>query len=453
MSDKNDTMKKTVLLLLFICIRPLSAQVCFNPNSPHFGIGHLYCICSADFNKDGKLDLAAGEAGGDNVEISLATGPGSFGAPTLFTAGSMPISITTADFNGDANIDIATANFNSSDVSILLGDGTGSFSSPINFGVDVYPTCIISADFNNDGNVDLAVTTEASNDVSVFLGTGTGSFGIKTNFPAGTPALPLTFADFNEDGNIDIAAANSNNVSVLLGTGTGSFSTALNYTTTCAQTIETADFNTDGHADLVTTCDLTLGGYVSILLGNGTGGFGSETNFNVDHPSEVTCADFNGDGYIDLATNNSNNYISVLNGTGTGSFTLVLTLLIPYLSTTDIINGDFNGDSKIDLVIACENSNAISILLNCITVLGIENLSEKQQTSIFPNPTSDEFIIEANTTEQLTIDLYDLNGRHVFTKSVSDKSSISVTDLKEGIYTLTVKTVDRVINKKLAIIH
>jgi len=75
------------------------------------------------------------------------------------------------------------------------------------------------------------------------------------------------------------------------------------------------------------------------------------------------------------------------------------------------------------------------------------------QVTVYPNPTSDQFFIETNSTDKLTVDLYDVNGRHVFSKSVSDKSNINVTTLNEGIYTLSIKTADRVINKKLVILR
>jgi hypothetical protein len=88
------------------------------------------------------------------------------------------------------------------------------------------------------------------------------------------------------------------------------------------------------------------------------------------------------------------------------------------------------------------------------TVTGISEQNYPATTvNIYPNPTSDQFYIEANTTDKLNVDLYDVNGRHVFSKSVNNKSNINVTTLDDGIYTLTIKTVDHVINKKLAILH
>ncbi|HXB39925.1 MAG TPA: T9SS type A sorting domain-containing protein [Bacteroidia bacterium] len=87
------------------------------------------------------------------------------------------------------------------------------------------------------------------------------------------------------------------------------------------------------------------------------------------------------------------------------------------------------------------------------TIMSIEKLSNSLSITIYPNPTSDLFFINANTTDKLTVDLFDVNGKHVFSTSVSDKENINVTPLDNGAYTLTIKTTDRVINKKLVILR
>jgi hypothetical protein len=91
---------------------------------------------------------------------------------------------------------------------------------------------------------------------------------------------------------------------------------------------------------------------------------------------------------------------------------------------------------------------------NCLQqTLGVANFNNKQETIIYPNPTSDQFFVETNTTDKLTVDLYDVNGRHVFNASIRNKSNINVTTLDEGVYTLTIKMTDRIINKKLVIVR
>ena len=89
----------------------------------------------------------------------------------------------------------------------------------------------------------------------------------------------------------------------------------------------------------------------------------------------------------------------------------------------------------------------------CNQVTGIVNHTQSENIFISPNPTSNQFLIETNTTDKLNIGLYDINGRGMFSADVLDKSTINVTGLNEGVYTLIIRTSDRMLNKKLVIIR
>ena len=75
------------------------------------------------------------------------------------------------------------------------------------------------------------------------------------------------------------------------------------------------DFNGDGVQDLATANFSS--GNVSVLIGTGTGSFGPASNFPVgSFPYSVAVGDFNGDGVQDLATANFYSInVSVLIGT------------------------------------------------------------------------------------------------------------------------------------------
>jgi hypothetical protein len=84
-------------------------------------------VAVADFNGDGKPDLVLANEKSNTVSVLLnTTTPGastpSFAAQQTFATGSAPVSVAVADFNGDGKPDLAAANNFSSTVSVLLNN-------------------------------------------------------------------------------------------------------------------------------------------------------------------------------------------------------------------------------------------------------------------------------------------------------------------------------------------
>ena len=125
-------------------------------------------------------------------------------APAItFAVGTNPSSVISADFNGDGKMDLAIANHGSNNVSILLGNGTGSFGSATNFTTGSGSRSVISADFNGDGKADLAIANDIGN-VSILLGNGNGTFPAAVNYSVGSRPESVTVGDFNGDGKVDL---------------------------------------------------------------------------------------------------------------------------------------------------------------------------------------------------------------------------------------------------------
>ena len=230
----------------------------------------------ADFNGDGKLDIAAGSydhqgSGSDSgyVGVLLGTGAGTFGTPQL--GGGIvnwTSDLVAADFNADGKLDLA-APLNGY-IEVALGDGNGMFGYSYLYDSSNNGSSIVAADFNADGKVDLAAGGNSS--VSVLLGNGNGYFGTAQTYNAGSGFLSdLAVADFNGDGKLDLIASNSSNgtVSVLLGTGAGPFTPPVTVAVgSSPQGVAVGDLNGDGRADAAAAN--AGSNTVSVLLNDGT---------------------------------------------------------------------------------------------------------------------------------------------------------------------------------------
>ena len=90
-----------------------------------------------------------------------------------------------ADFNGDGRTDLAVANSGTNDVSVLLSNGDGTFQNQVRYAVGDYPIALVAGDFTGDGRTDLAVANAGSYDVSVLLGNGDGTFQNQVRYAVG----------------------------------------------------------------------------------------------------------------------------------------------------------------------------------------------------------------------------------------------------------------------------
>jgi hypothetical protein len=272
--------------------------------------------------------------------------------------------VAIADFDHDTHLDLVT-----STTTVLLGNGDGTFGSGTTNLVSGTSLDVVVADFNGDGNPDFAVPDTTTAQVRVIFGDGAGGFPTNTSL-ATTSASCLAAADFDNDGHVDIVTANdysSGSLAFLPGNGSGGFGPATNYTSFFLgrpQSIATGDLDSDGNRDLVVAGTMTLGQVVA-LRGMGDGTFRSITNFSyTDTARSAVFANINGDDIPDIVVVARNVFLHA--GLGRGKFAPATTFSTQFSSGTGrrVAAADLNGDARPDLVVGSFGGTLVNVFLN-----------------------------------------------------------------------------------------
>jgi hypothetical protein len=261
----------------------------------------------ADFNADGRPDVAVAAFTGANATIMLRQAAGGFAAEAGSPSpGGRASAVASADFNGDGRPDVAVANWDGGTISVFLRQANNTFVAE-GGGIDVgaNPRYIVASDFNHDGQPDLAVVNQGSSTVTVLL-RQLGGFTVEgAPIPVGAVPAGMASADFNGDGLPDLAIANSGDgaVTVLLRQAGGGFAAEAGSPIPVGAGpigLATGDFDGNGHPDLAVASNTA--GAVTVLLRQAGGGFAADgAPIAVPNAYSPAVADFNGDGKPDLA--------------------------------------------------------------------------------------------------------------------------------------------------------
>lgn len=299
----------------------------------HYAMANPSDVATADFNKDGKLDVVAADLD-DGFVVLFGDGRGILlRGPTIPTipADAGVGHVVAADWDGDGNPDIAGLT-SAGDILLVFGHGDGTFGPPIGIPVrsmvgsrgagdaaaagDIFA----AADINTDGKSDLVYASQVGSQegVMVMLNRGGGEFQDPI-FYALPSVVELVVVDLNGDGKPDLAVTSLAHgevfgfqVAVGLGYGDGTFgppqSTDVAAEVTEHPQIAAGDLNRDGKPDLVVGDSAFVAGeYVisvmEVLLGKGDGSFEAPifgVSDIIPEPYDLAVADVNGDGFPDV---------------------------------------------------------------------------------------------------------------------------------------------------------
>ena len=353
-----------------------------------------YGVDLGDLDGDGLNDLVTGNYGGDfSVFVNTSTGIGdiSFATKADFSLSAYAYDIKLADFDGDGKLDLAAVTEDDAfethlEVALNTTSAPGSVSFTVNpsIALDGYSWTLDVADFNGDGKIDIVLLDSDNGVVSVYENSssvGSISFEDDVDFTIGADPYDVTFGDFNADGLLDIVSLDGTdlNVSVLENSSSGgsiSFAAKVDFDLSLSISsgsdwIEVGDLNADGLPDIVVKNNQSF----SI--------FTNETSSSIafSSPDEISATlnfgpfaldDLNGDGKLDIHYGSVASQVGVLKNTSSGSTIgfageVLYGTLVSYLPMT-FISGDLDNDGESDLAGSIRSNsvddNKVAVLRN-----------------------------------------------------------------------------------------
>jgi len=316
---------------------------------------NIACINSAaDVDHDNNLDLlyyTSAYSYADSLVIAYGLGDGTFEDFAKFDISGSGIGY--AFVNNDTLIDVLAASEDS--ITVMLNNGNRSFTiaSFPNNAIDWYDPLIATGYFNDDADVDMVIAPNM-----VYFGDGEGGFPDSYMMPNSFWSVGV--ADFNNDGHDDIIGVGSNYTYIFINDGFGNFTSSIIHDNPYQVASEAttygglADFNRDGNADFAYVVSAGSNspenrGYVYIGFGDGAGGINALDSILVyGWPYGIKAVDVNRDNNLDLAVCNQYNHtLELYLGDESGVFDdLIVVEMTPNMFS--IAAGDFDRDGNPD---------------------------------------------------------------------------------------------------------
>jgi len=121
-------------------------------------------------------------------------------------------------------------------------------------------------------------------------------------------------------------------------------------------------------------------------------------------------------------------------------------------ATNPVVTYSNNGSYMITLIAmnACDQDTAYAMVY--ITEVGLMELANENNITLFPNPSNGSITITNNSNEEINITIFNTEGKNVavFNK-INNSTEIDLSNLNKGIYFVRIKVGDNQLNKKVII--
>ena len=112
------------------------------------------------------MDVAVGKASRHHVRVRLGNG-GALGAKVDYPTGASPTAIDAADFDADGKLDLAVANYWST--SVLMNQGSGTFAPRRDHDSGPLLLALVTGDLDGDKRPDIVTGNSYDVTASVLL--------------------------------------------------------------------------------------------------------------------------------------------------------------------------------------------------------------------------------------------------------------------------------------------
>ncbi|GGO84676.1 hypothetical protein GCM10011584_02830 [Nocardioides phosphati] len=313
-------------------------------------------VISPDLNGDGISDMLVRYASTGLAGVRPGRGDGTFarGIKGLQSFVGYDLVTPVGRFDGDRKGDIVGRKRATGNLVLFRGNGAGEFTkSLLATGFGAATKVVATGDITGDGKADLLVR-DASGRLTRYNGDGAGHVGAGTVIPGGWSFPVVTgYGDLTGDGIGDLLVRDSAGaVLVAPGNGVGSFTKLIPADGSLAglAAVSVAPVLGSAQPDAVGFS----GDSLVVVPHNG--------RFNVAPPvpagvsfknanKVLNVGDWDGDGKGDVITRQTNGYLVLYRGTGTGTLQPGVVIDTRDFNTVSMLTaaGDVNGDGKPDL--------------------------------------------------------------------------------------------------------